>query len=52
MNTAENASLRILSLEDSELDAELILRELKQGGLEFVSTRVQNGDDFERALAE
>ena len=52
MNTAETTGLRILSLEDSELDAELILRELKQGGLEFVSTRVQNGDDFARALAE
>ena len=52
MNTAETTRLRILSLEDSELDAELILRELKQGGLEFVSTRVQNGDDFARALAE
>ena len=52
MNTAEQSGLRILSLEDSELDAELILRELKQGGLEFVSTRVQNGDDFARALAE
>ena len=52
MNTAETTGLRILSLEDSEPDAELILRELKQGGLEFVSTRVQNGDDFARALAE
>ena len=52
MNTAETTRLRILSLEDSELDAELILRELKQGGLEFVSTRVQNGDDFALALVE
>ena len=52
MNTAETTGLRILSLEDSELDAELILRELKQGGLEFVSTRVQNGDDFALALVE
>ena len=52
MNTAETTGLRILSLEDSEPDAELILRELKQGGLEFVSTRVQNGDDFALALVE
>ena len=52
MKTNEITVLRILSLEDSELDAELILRELKQGGLDFVSTRVQNGDDFARALAE
>jgi serine phosphatase RsbU (regulator of sigma subunit) len=52
MKTNETTVLRILSLEDSELDAELILRELKQGGLDLVSTRVQNGDDFARALAE
>ena len=52
MKTNETTVLRILSLEDSELDAELILRELKQGGLDFVSTRVQNGDYFARALAE
>ena len=52
MNTAEQSELRVLSLEDSALDAELILRELKQGGLEFVSTRVQNGEDFALALAE
>ena len=42
--------LRILSLEDSELDAELILRELRLGGIEFVSRRVQTRDDFEREI--
>ena len=52
MNTPEMTGLRILSLEDSALDAELILRELKQEGIDFVSTRVQNGEDFARALAE
>jgi CheY-like chemotaxis protein len=46
------AGLRILLLEDSNLDAELALRELRQGGLHFVSTRVQNGNDFQQALRE
>ena len=44
--------LRILLLEDSDLDAELILCELKQGGIESFSTRVQTRHDFERAIAE
>ena len=44
--------LRILLLEDSNLDAELTLRELRQGGLPFISTRVQNGDAFQQALHE
>ena len=35
MSASEKASLRILSLEDSELDAELILCELKLGGIEL-----------------
>jgi sigma-B regulation protein RsbU (phosphoserine phosphatase) len=46
------AGLRILLLEDSNLDAELTLRELRQGGLHFVSTRVQNGADFQQAIRE
>ena len=50
MSASEKAGLRILSLEDSELDAELILRELKLGGIEFVSCRVQTRDDFEREI--
>ncbi len=52
MNTHETSGLRILALEDSDLDAELIMRELKRGGIEFVSRRVQTGDDFEREIAE
>jgi serine phosphatase RsbU (regulator of sigma subunit) len=52
MNTHATSGLRILALEDSELDAELITRELKRGGIEFVSRRVQTGDDFEREIAE
>jgi serine phosphatase RsbU (regulator of sigma subunit) len=46
------AGLRILLLEDSNLDAELTLRELRQGGLHFVSTHVQNGADFQQAIRE
>ena len=52
MSTPENTGLHILSLEDSDLDAELIERELRRGGLEFVSHRVQTGQDFEREIKE
>jgi serine phosphatase RsbU (regulator of sigma subunit) len=52
MNTHITSGLRILALEDSDLDAELITRELKRGGIEFVSRRVQTGTDFEREIAE
>jgi serine phosphatase RsbU (regulator of sigma subunit) len=44
--------LRVLSLEDSPLDAELILRELKQGGIAFVSRLVDNREDYARAIGE
>jgi sigma-B regulation protein RsbU (phosphoserine phosphatase) len=50
MNALEKTEIRILSLEDSDIDSELILRELKQGGIEFVSTRVQTRVEFERAI--
>ncbi len=52
MSAPEITSLRILSLEDSELDAELIERELRQGGIEFVSRRVLTRADFEQGIAE
>lgn len=52
MSTLTPSGLRILSLEDSELDAELIERELRSGGVDFVSRRVQTGNDFEREIAE
>jgi sigma-B regulation protein RsbU (phosphoserine phosphatase) len=52
MSTPKTNGLRVLLLEDSNLDAELTLRELKRGGIEFVSTRAQNGADFQRALRE
>jgi sigma-B regulation protein RsbU (phosphoserine phosphatase) len=52
MTAPESLGLRILSLEDSALDSELILREIRQGGIEFVSTRVQTRAEYEKALAE
>ncbi len=42
--------LRILLVEDSPNDAELVLRELKRGGLDFQSRRVQTESDFRREL--
>src|SRR5437016_1819033 len=42
--------LRILLAEDSESDAELIQRELKRGGLDFQSRRVQTETEFRREL--
>jgi sigma-B regulation protein RsbU (phosphoserine phosphatase) len=50
MNTPTLKRLRILSLEDSATDEELILRELKSGGVDFVSLRVETGEDFEREI--
>jgi len=52
MKTPEPAGLRILSVEDSALDAELIARELRRGGVEFVSRQVQTREDFQREIAE
>src|SRR5256885_985587 len=43
---------RILLAEDSETDAELVQRELKRGGLDFQSRRVQTESDFRRELDE
>src|SRR3989442_282142 len=45
-------SLRILVAEDSETDAELVQRELKRGGLDFQSRRLQTESDFRRELDE
>src|SRR5437867_8951100 len=44
--------LRILLVEDSPNDAELVLRELTRGGLDFQSRRVQTESDFRRELGE
>src|SRR6266850_758338 len=50
LNMAEQ--LRILLVEDSLNDAELVLRELTRGGLDFQSRRVQTEPDFRRELHE
>lgn len=45
-------TLRILIVEDVLSDAELAEREIRKGGLEFTSLRVDTKDTFLRALAE
>ena len=52
MSMLENTDLRILLLEDSDYDVELILSELAEGEIEFVSHRAQTRDEFERGIAE
>ena len=43
--------LRILIVEDSEDDAQLVLRALRRGGLEVASERVETADALREALA-
>lgn len=45
-------NLRILHVEDSELDAELCWRELERAGLKLVAKRVWSKEAFEAALTE
>jgi signal transduction histidine kinase len=42
--------LRVLIVEDVPTDAELVERELRSAGIEFVSTRVDNPDSFLEAM--
>lgn len=42
--------IRILMLEDTPTDAELIELELRQAGIDYVAIRVQTRDDFMRVL--
>lgn len=44
--------LRILNLEDSAIDADLIMRELKRAGIEFHATRVETEPEFRTALLD
>ena len=46
-----NNPIRILLVEDDSSDAILIDRELRKGGLEYQSLRVQNREQFVQALA-
>jgi len=43
-------NIRILLLEDSDFDADLVIRELRSGGLSFGWHRVQKRDEFRVAL--
>ena len=45
-------TLRLLQIEDSEGDADMILRLLRQGGFEVSSHRVEDADGFRRALED
>ncbi len=44
------ANLKILILEDNQNDADLLLRELKRSGINFISEIVQTREEFENAL--
>jgi CheY-like chemotaxis protein len=46
------ALLRILILEDSPEDLDLVERELKRGGINFTSTVVKKKEEYEKALSE
>jgi len=43
-------SIRVILLEDSDFDAELVVRELRKGGLDFVWHRVQTQEEYRQAL--
>ena len=47
----EHTKLRVLLVEDSPDDADLILSELTEGGLSIDSTRVDSADDMKAALS-
>jgi len=49
---ADENRLRILQLEDNDIDAELIGRELQKSDIVFTLRRVQTRDDFIAALTE
>ena len=44
--------IRILIVEDVELDAELTEHELKRANIDFISKRVEEREDFKRELTE
>jgi signal transduction histidine kinase len=49
--TANGRPLRVLHIEDSELDHELMLAHLRRGGLEVSTMRVESEAEFRAALA-
>src|SRR5687768_17370985 len=50
--TTRTEPIRILLVEDSDDDAELVLRELKRCGFDVTANRVQTEPALESALAE
>jgi PAS domain S-box-containing protein/putative nucleotidyltransferase with HDIG domain len=46
----EIKELRILMVEDSETDADLVIRELRKGALTFASRRVEKQEDYLKAI--
>jgi sigma-B regulation protein RsbU (phosphoserine phosphatase) len=52
MRTPQPTDVRILLLEDSDIDAELLIRELDKRGIFFVSHRVQTRPEFTRAIGD
>lgn len=52
MKNPEISDLRILLLEDSDLDAELIIHEIKNRAIFFVHQRVQTRSEFTKAIAD
>ena len=51
VNTGVRKTLRVLLVEDSEPDAELVLAALSDGGYHVVAHRVQTADEMRAALA-
>src|ERR1043165_6631718 len=47
-----NPVLRVLLVEDSEDDAELLLRQLRKAGYKPEAKRVANAEEMEKALSE
>lgn len=52
MKPPEISDLRILLLEDSDLDAELIIHELKHRAIFFIYRRVQTRSEFTKAIVD
>ena len=52
MRRPKQTELRVLLLEDSDRDAELILRELKKEEITFVSCRVQSRSELSRQISQ
>ena len=44
--------LKILIVEDSKIDAALVLDEMKVAGLEYISRRVETPEEFRQALID